>query len=233
MEIKTYCHDLADRALAASRRLVSAPGKQRDAALLAIADRLLANAADIKDANAKDLLAGKEAGLSAAMLDRLKLDDKTIAKIADSVRQIAAQTDPIGSIIEGKVLPNDIRLSKVRVPIGVILIIFESRPNVTSDAAALCIKSGNATILRGGKEAMHSNAAIARCVREGLKQAGLEADAVQLVETTDRAAVGELLKLEGKIDLCIPRGGESLRRRAGPHPRDQTLHRQLPHLCTR
>ena len=210
MEIKTYCHDLADRALAASRRLVSAPGKQRDAALLAIADRLLANAADIKDANAKDLLAGKEAGLSAAMLDRLKLDDKTIAKIADSVRQIAAQTDPIGSIIEGKVLPNDIRLSKVRVPIGVILIIFESRPNVTSDAAALCIKSGNATILRGGKEAMHSNAAIARCVREGLKQAGLEADAVQLVETTDRAAVGELLKLEGKIDLCIPRGGESL-----------------------
>jgi glutamate-5-semialdehyde dehydrogenase len=210
MEVKTYCNQLADRALAASRRLVTSTGGARAAALGAIAQRLLASAARIKEANANDLAAGKEAGLSAAMLDRLKLDDAGIKKMAASVTQIAGQTDPVGQIIEGSVRPNGLRLEKVRVPIGVVLIIFESRPNVTCDAAALCIKSGNAVILRGGKEAMHSNAAIAACVREGLEESGLEADAVQLVETADRAAVGELLKMEGRIDLAIPRGGESL-----------------------
>jgi len=210
MDVTTYCHDLADRALTASRKLVSASGAQRNAALAAVARRLVESGAKIKDANARDLQAGKEAGLSAAMLDRLKLDDAGIKKMAESVKQIAAQTDPVGQIIEGSVRPNGLRLEKVRVPIGVVLIIFESRPNVTCDAAALCIKSGNATILRGGKEAMHSNAAIAACVREGLAEGGLDVDAVQLVETTDRAAVGELLKMEGKIDLAIPRGGESL-----------------------
>jgi len=210
MDVKTYCNELADRALAASRKLVTASGMQRNAALANIAKCLLDSTAKIKEANALDLAAGKEAGLSAAMLDRLKLDDAGIAKMANSVTQIAAQTDPVGQIIEGSVRPNGLRLEKIRVPIGVVLIIFESRPNVTCDAAALCIKSGNATILRGGKEAMHSNAAIAQCVRQGMSEAGLASDAVQLVETTDRAAVGELLKLEGKIDLAIPRGGESL-----------------------
>ena len=210
MDVKAYCLNLADRALAASRKLVCASGTQRNAALQNIAQRLLDSAAKIKEANAKDLAAGKEAGLTAAMLDRLKLDDAGIKKMAESVKQVAAQTDPVGQIIEGSVRPNGLRLEKIRVPIGVVLIIFESRPNVTSDAAALCIKSGNAAILRGGKEAMYSNAAIAQCVREGLLEAKLDGDVVQVVETTDRAAVGELLKLEGKIDVCIPRGGESL-----------------------
>ena len=210
IDIPAYCNDLADRAVAASRELATTAGSDRAAALLRVADRIEASAEQLKEANAKDLAAGEEAGLSSAMLDRLKLDDKRIAGMADSVRQIANQTDPIGEIIEGYVRPNGIRLQKMRVPIGVVLIIFESRPNVTSDAAALCIKSGNAVILRGGKEALHSNAAIAACVREGLAQAGFGSDTVQLVETTDRAAVGELLRAEGKIDLAIPRGGESL-----------------------
>jgi glutamate-5-semialdehyde dehydrogenase len=144
------------------------------------------------------------------MLDRLTLDEKRIHAMAESVRHIADQPDPVGEVIHGSIRPNGLRLEKVRVPIGVVLIIFESRPNVTSDAAALCIKSGNATILRGGKEALHSNAAIAACVQNGLRDAGLNPDAVQLVDSTDRAVVGELLKLEGLIDLAIPRGGESL-----------------------
>lgn len=208
--VKDYCLELANQARAASRKLVSVPGRQRDDALRAIADRLIADKNVLQEANAKDLAAGEANGLSSAMLDRLKLTDDRIESMADSVRQIAEQVDPVGEIIEGYVRPNQIRLEKVRVPIGVILIIFESRPNVTSDAAALCIKSGNAVILRGGKEAIHSNNAIARCVQGGLSDAGLDPSLVQLVETTDRAAVGELLKLEGKIDLAIPRGGESL-----------------------
>ncbi len=209
-DIPAYCNALADRAVAASRTLNRATGAQRRDALLAVAEELIHQSEAIKAANAKDLAAGREAGLSAAMLERLKLDDAGIAKVAHSVRQIADQTDPVGQVIEGYVRPNGLSIRKVRVPIGVVLIIFESRPNVTSDAAALCIKSGNAVILRGGKEALHSNAAIAACVRAGLEEAGLPADTVQLVETTDRAVVGQLLKLEGKIDLAIPRGGESL-----------------------
>ncbi len=210
MDLKTYCNDLADRAVAASRKLVTATGTLRQQALLLVAKKLLDSSARIREANSKDIAAGKEAGLSAAMLDRLKLDEKGVAKLAESVRQIAAQTDPVGQVIEGYVRPSGMRLEKIRVPIGVVLIIFESRPNVTCDAAALCIKSGNAAILRGGKEAIHSNAAIAACVREGLSEAGLPVDAVQLVEITDRGVVGELTKLEGKIDVVIPRGGESL-----------------------
>jgi len=144
------------------------------------------------------------------MIDRLRLDAARVEKMADSVRQIADQPDPVGQIVEGRVLPNGIQLRKVRVPIGVVLIIFESRPNVTSDAAALCLKSGNAVILRGGKEAVHSNTAIASAVSAGLKSAGVPEAAVQLVGTTDRAAVGELLRMDDKLDVCIPRGGESL-----------------------
>ncbi|MEX0887596.1 MAG: glutamate-5-semialdehyde dehydrogenase [Phycisphaeraceae bacterium] len=205
-----YCRGLAQRAVVASRALADAAGAAREAALHAIAERIEASAASLKEANGRDLTAAREAGLGDALLDRLALTDERIAAMAAGVRQVAAQSDPVGRVIEGKVLANGIRLSKLRVPIGVVLIIFESRPNVTADAAALCIRSGNATILRGGKEAKHSNAAIAACVRQGLEQAGLPADAVQLVETTDRAAVGALLQLEGLIDLCIPRGGESL-----------------------
>ncbi len=209
-DLKAYCRAIADRACAASRQLASISGSARSAALKRVAALLLERADQLKDANAKDLAAGKDAGLSSAMSDRLRIDDKRIESIVSSVRQIADQADPIGQVIEGYVRPNGLKLQKVRVPIGVVLIIYESRPNVTSDAAALCIRSANAVILRGGKEARHSNAAIAACVRDGLKDVGLDPDCVQLVETTDRAAVGELLKLDGRIDLCIPRGGESL-----------------------
>jgi len=209
-DISAICRALADQAQAASQSLCMVPGRVRDQALNKIADRLVASADQLKQANVLDLQAGKDSGLSGAMLDRLKLDDKRIHAMAAAVRQVADQTDPVGNVQEGRVLPNGIQLQKVRVPIGVVLIIFESRPNVTSDAAALCLKSGNAVILRGGKEALHSNRAIADCVQAGLTYAGLDPNAVQLVPTTDRAAVGELLKMQGKIDVCIPRGGESL-----------------------
>lgn len=209
-DVAQYCDKLADGALAASRKLGRITSARRNDALRTVADLLVSRAASIVEENAKDLAAGETNGLAPAMLDRLKLDVPRIEKMANSVRQIAEQTDPVGQIIEGQVRPNGLRMQKVRVPLGVVLIIFESRPNVTSDAAALCIKSGNAVILRGGKEAIHSNAAIAACVREGLQAAGLDPNVVQLVETTDRAAVGHLLKAEGKIDLAIPRGGESL-----------------------
>jgi glutamate-5-semialdehyde dehydrogenase len=209
-DVAALCQTLADRAQAASQSLCTVPGRVRDQALRKIADQLLASADALKQANALDLQDGKDNGLNSAMLDRLKLDDKRIASMAESVRQVADQTDPVGRILEGRVLPSGIQLQKVRVPIGVVLIIFESRPNVTSDAAALCLKSGNAVILRGGKEAVHSNKAIATCVQAGLKDAGVDEHAVQLVPTTDRAAVGELLRKEGQIDVCIPRGGESL-----------------------
>jgi len=205
-----YCDQLADAALAASRSLAASSGTQRNNALRAMAKAIRDSKAQLQEANALDLEAGREADLSPAMLDRLELTDARIAAMADSVDQIADQADPVGKVIEGRVLDNGIRLTKLRVPIGVVLIIFESRPNVTSDAAALCLKSGNATILRGGKEALHSNRAIAECVQRGIASAGLDPAAVQLVQTTDRAAVGALLKMEGRIDLCIPRGGESL-----------------------
>ena len=209
-DLTAYCDALADRALAASRSLAMSSGQQRNDALRAMAKAIRTSKAELQQANAKDLEAGQANGLSPAMLDRLELTDARIESMAASVEQIADQPDPVGKVIEGRVLDNGIKLQKLRVPIGVVLIIFESRPNVTSDAAALCLKSGNATVLRGGKEAMHSNQAIAKCVQQGIESAGIDPAAVQLVETTDRAAVGALLKMEGKIDLCIPRGGESL-----------------------
>ena len=209
-DLTDYCDQLADAALQASRSLSSSSGAQRNATLKAMAEAIRAGKDALQQANALDLAAGREAGLSSAMLDRLELTDARVAAMADSVDQIADQPDPVGKVIEGRVLDNGIRLQKWRVPIGVVLIIYESRPNVTSDAAALCLKSGNATVLRGGKEALHSNRAIAACVQQGIESAGLEPAAVQLVNTTDRAAVGSLLKMEGRIDLCIPRGGESL-----------------------
>jgi glutamate-5-semialdehyde dehydrogenase len=209
-DLVSYAKQLASNARAAGNRLMTVSGANRRNALHSVAQRLLDASAELIAANAKDLEAGKAAGLSTAMLDRLKIDDKAVKKMAASVQQIADQTDPVGQVIEGSVRPNGLRLQKVRVPIGVVLIIYESRPNVTSDAAALCIKSGNACILRGGKEAMHSNAAIAKIVAAGLKQAGLDEHAVQLVDTPDRAVVTHLLKLESEIDVVIPRGGESL-----------------------
>lgn len=205
-----HCTGLAARANAAQRRLALTSGSERAQALGRVADRLLTNSDTIQEANRTDLSSAADMGLSESMLERLTLDRQRIEAMADSVRKIAAQTDPIGHVMAGRVLQSGIRLSKVRVPIGVVFFIFESRPNVTSDAASLCIKSGNAVILRGGKEANCSNAITTTVIRDGLADVGLDPNVVQLVQTTDRAAVAEFLKMEGQINLCIPRGGESL-----------------------
>ncbi len=210
LDVPTYCHDLAAAARLAGHEMAVAPGRQRNAGLHAIASALRARTPELKAANKKDLHAAEGSGLSDAMVDRLRLTGKRIENIAASVDAIAEQPDPVGRVLDGRVLDNGIRLSRVRVPLGVVFIVFESRPNVTADAAALCLKSGNAAILRGGKEARHSNRAIHACVAAGLEAAGLPAAAVQLVGTTDRAAVSELLLLDQLIDVCIPRGGESL-----------------------
>jgi glutamate-5-semialdehyde dehydrogenase len=198
--------DLATRSRDAARVLAKLDTATKNRLLLAMADGIEKSAAKIKLANAKDLEAGTKADLSSAMLDRLTLNDKRLADIAKGVREVAALPDPVGGIISETVRPNGIRIQKVRVPIGSILIIYESRPNVTVDAAVLCFKTGNAVILRGGSEAIHSNLALA----EAMNVPGLPANAITVVPTTDRAAIDELLKLDELINLCIPRGGEGL-----------------------
>ena len=205
-----YAVALARAARAAGRSLAVASGSSRNAALMAIAEALVVGADRIAAENAKDVAAGREAGLSAALIDRLTLTPASVAKMAKAVSAIAAQPDPVGQSIEGWTRPNGLRIEKRRVPIGVVAIIYEARPNVTSDAAALCLKSGNACILRGGKEALHSNLAIGAVIAEALQATGLPAAAVQIVSTTDRAVVPALLKQDQDIDLVIPRGGESL-----------------------
>jgi glutamate-5-semialdehyde dehydrogenase len=203
-------HDMARAARRASRGLASLSGAAKNAALHKIADGLQAHQAAILAENAKDLEQATKDGLTGPLASRLVLTEKKIAAMAQSVREIAAQVDPVGQTIEAYDRPNGLRIEKRRVPLGVVAIIFESRPNVTSDAAALCLKSGNACILRGGKEAMHSNLAIARVIADALKSAGIDPAAVQVIDTTDRAAVGALVTAEGLVDLAIPRGGESL-----------------------
>jgi len=209
-DIKSYMQDLGEKARAASSILAAVESKQKNDALIAIADHLMDQAEKLKTENAKDLQAGKEKGLQAAMLDRLALTDDGIAKMAEGLRQIAALADPVGEINDLKFMPSGIQVGKMRVPLGVIGIIYESRPNVTADAAALCLKSGNATILRGGSEAIHSNKAVASCIQAGLQQVGLPSDCVQVVGTTDREAVSELLRLKDSVDVIIPRGGKGL-----------------------
>jgi len=213
MEIHQYIRDLASRAKAAARALATASSAQKDAALLAMADGIEARAGELTTENARDLEAGREAGLSAAMLDRLELTDKRIVGMADGLRQVAVLPDPVGEIIRGWTRPNGLRIAKVRVPLGTIAIIYESRPNVTADAAGLCIKAGNGVILRGGKEAIRSNTAIWRVLQDGLAAAGLPADAIGLIETTDRSAIDALIIADDLIDVVIPRGGEGLIRR--------------------
>jgi glutamate-5-semialdehyde dehydrogenase len=201
---------MGQKARAAARQLATVSGAQKNAALNKIADTILANAATLVAENGKDLEQAKKDGLAGPLIARLTLAEKKIAAMAQGLREIALQTDPVGQTIEAYDRPNGLRIEKRRVPIGVVAIIFESRPNVTADAAGICLKSGNACILRGGKEAIHSNRAIAAIIKEGLRAAGISEDAVQLVETTDRAAVGALATAEGLIDLIIPRGGEGL-----------------------
>lgn len=210
MDIKTYMNDLGERASLASRALARSTTNARNSALLEIANQIEQSADMLKKENQKDLDAGKANGLSDAMIDRLALTDNVIATMAEGIRQIAALSDPIGEITDLKYRPSGIQVGYMRVPLGVIGIIYESRPNVTADAAALCLKSGNATILRGGSEAAHSNQAIAKTIQAGLEKAGLPADAVLVVETTDRAAVGELVRMDKYVDVIVPRGGKGL-----------------------
>lgn len=203
---------LARQARAASRQLARLTTSEKNACLLAMAEALEQNAEPIKHANALDMQAGAQAGLSAAMLDRLKLDDKRIAAMAKGLREVAALPDPVGRILDERIRPNGLKLQKISTPIGVIVIIYESRPNVTADAAGLCFKSGNATILRGGKEAVNSNQIIAKTMVEaGRRQLSTFPEhAIQIVPTTDRDAIRVLLSLTNYIDLCMPRGGEGL-----------------------
>ncbi|MCW8827928.1 MAG: glutamate-5-semialdehyde dehydrogenase [Gammaproteobacteria bacterium] len=210
MDIKQYMQQVGQQARAASRAIARADSNAKNTALLAIAAELEWNAERIIEANSKDLAAGRERGLDEALLDRLELNRERIAAMAQGLHQIAALPDPVGEIAEMTYRPSGIQVGKMRVPLGVIGIIYESRPNVTADAAALCLKSGNAAILRGGSEAAYSNQAIAACIRAGLEKAGLPTTAVQVLETTDRAAVGELVTMTEYVDVIVPRGGKGL-----------------------
>jgi glutamate-5-semialdehyde dehydrogenase len=206
----TFMANMTANARSAARRLAGADDATKAAALLAAAAALRASVADILAANAKDVAAAVAAGISPAMLDRLKLDEGRIAAMASAVEQVATLEDPVGQIIDSRSRPNGLVMERVRVPVGVLGIIYESRPNVTADAAALGLRSGNAVILRGGSEAVHSNHAIHAAMVQGVTHAGLPADAVQLVPTQDRAVVGAMLRAQGAIDMIIPRGGKSL-----------------------
>jgi glutamate-5-semialdehyde dehydrogenase len=203
---------LAKQAKAASRELAKLTTAEKNSCLLAMAAALEKNAAALKEANALDMDAGAKMGLTSAMLDRLKLDDKRIASMAKGLREVAALADPVGKVLDERTRPNGLKLQKITTPIGVVVIIYESRPNVTADAASLCFKSGNATILRGGKEALNSNQLIAKTMIEAGRQALAQfpEHAIQVVPTTDREAIPALLSLTQYVDVCMPRGGEGL-----------------------
>ena len=205
-----YTRTVADQARDAARELAIATGGAKIDWLRCSAKLIRNRMADIVASNAQDLEKGPEYGLSSAGIDRLRLNEERLEKIAAALEQVALLPDPVGEIIDSSVRPNGLLVTRVRVPLGVVFFIYESRPNVTADAAALCVKSGNAVILRGGKEAFHSNRAIHALLSEALVETGLPAHAVQLVETTDREAVGHFLKLHEQIDVTIPRGGKSL-----------------------
>ena len=210
MDIKTYMQQVGQAARTASRAIARADSGTKNHALLVIAAAIERDSAVLQAANQQDMIAARAAGLDAALLDRLTLTDQSIAAMAEGLRQIAALPDPVGEITDLKYRPSGIQVGKMRVPLGVIGIIYEARPNVTADAAGLCLKSGNAAILRGGSEALHSNQTIAACVREGLASAGLPEAAVQVINTTDRAAVAELITMHEFVDVIVPRGGKSL-----------------------
>ncbi len=202
--------DLGKRAKAASQDLAFATAERKHAALIAAADAVWANRDQIIEANKKDLEFGRDKGLSPAMMDRLMLDESRVQGMVDGLRTVADQPDPVGEILEEWDMPSGLNIQRVRTPLGVIGVIYESRPNVTADAGALCLKSGNAVILRGGSESFHSSIAIHSCLVEGLKAANLPEDAIQLVPTRDRAAVQELLTMTDYVDVIVPRGGKGL-----------------------
>ncbi|MBF0264347.1 MAG: glutamate-5-semialdehyde dehydrogenase [Gammaproteobacteria bacterium] len=210
MDIKQYMVELGMQARKAARVLSRTETSQKNTALLKIADLLIESTPKLLRENNKDLEAGKKSGLDDALLDRLALNEERIQGMAEGLRQIAALADPVGEVSDLKYQPSGLQIGKMRVPLGVIGIIYESRPNVTADAAALCLKSGNAAILRGGSEAIHSNQAIAACIVQGLESAGLPKEVVQVIETTDRDAVGELITMPKYVDVIVPRGGKGL-----------------------
>ncbi len=230
MDVKQYMQQVGEKARAAAREVARADTQVKNAALLATADRLETEQSRLMAENAKDLDAGKANGLDAALLDRLALTPERITAMAEGLREIAALPDPVGEISHLHYRPSGIQVGRMRVPLGVIGIIYESRPNVTADAAALCLKAGNAAILRGGSEAQHSNQAIAACIHAGLSQAGLHREAVQVVETTDRAAVGELITMPQYVDVIVPRGGKSLIERIANEARVPVI-KHLDGIC--
>ena len=210
LDLAAYMREVGERARAAARLVARAPTRAKDAALEAAAAAIERDARELLAANAGDVAGARAAGDDEAFVDRLALNPERIAAMAGGLRQVAALPDPVGEISDLKYRPTGIQVGRMRVPLGVVGIVYESRPNVTADAAALCLKSGNAAILRGGSEAMRSNQAIAACLHEGLTAAGLPEDAVQAIETSDRAAVGMLATMDRYVDVLVPRGGKSL-----------------------
>ncbi len=230
MAIQDYMLGLGKRARASAGLMARASTQNKNNALLLIADHLIKHRDALFKANEQDLEAAKQNQLDNALLDRLVLNDNRLDAMAEGLTQIAGLTDPVGTITELTPRPSGIRVGQMRVPLGVVGIIYESRPNVTADAAGLCLKSGNATILRGGSEALHSNQAIARCIHMGLAQADLPEDAVQVVDTTDREAVGALLKLQDFVDVIVPRGGKGLIERVSTEARMPVI-KHLDGIC--
>ena len=229
-DVQALMQCIGQQARAAARDLARASTAAKNAALSALAEQIEARQDELLTANAKDMQAGREGGLDAALLDRLELTEARIAAMADGVRQVAALADPVGTISDLKTRPSGIRVGHMRVPLGVVGIIYESRPNVTADAAVLCLKSGNAAVLRGGSEAKHSNQAIAACIHTALREAGLPEHGVQVVPTTDRAAVGEMLQMPQFIDVVIPRGGRGLVEFVAEHARVPVI-KHLDGVC--
>ncbi len=213
MDLQIYCRDLGQRARRACRTLATLTTDRKNRWLHLAARHLEERTPELLAANARDLAGAADAGLTGAAVDRLRLTPERLRSVAAGLREVAALPDPVGRVANSSVQPNGLQVHKVQVPLGVIFFIYESRPNVTADAAALCVKSGNAVILRGGKEALHSNTELHKILQDALRTAELPEDAVQLVSTTDRAAVGQLLRQSDTIDLVIPRGGEALIRR--------------------
>lgn len=229
-DIKGLMQQLGENARTASREMAAASTDAKNQALHYTAEAIEANRAQLASANAKDLAGGKAKGLSYALLDRLELTSPRIDNMIEGLQQVAALVDPVGEISDLRYMPSGIQVGRMRVPLGVIGIIYESRPNVTAEAASLCLKSGNATILRGGSEAIHSNQAIAACISEGLDKAGLPATAVQVVETTDREAVGHMITMPEYIDVIVPRGGKGLIERVSQDARVPVI-KHLDGIC--
>ncbi|MBI3528913.1 MAG: glutamate-5-semialdehyde dehydrogenase [Betaproteobacteria bacterium] len=230
MDIQSYMHSIGRAARTASRAMAKAETGAKNDALMTMAQAVERDIARLLDANRKDVEAARAKGLEAVMVDRLTLTPKSVSAMAEGLRQIAQLSDPVGEISGMSYRPSGIQVGRMRVPLGVIGIIYEARPNVTADAAGLCLKSGNAAILRGGSEAIHSNQAVGACVHEGLKAAGLPETAVQVIETTDRAAVGELITMKDYVDIIVPRGGKGLIERISSESRIPVL-KHLDGVC--